>query len=162
MVDEHGRNLYSLAFRMVGNQHDAEEVVQEAFMKAWRNLDNFDGKSKISTWLYRIATNCALDLLRGRGRYEGRQAEVEDMNQTPSKQSGAESKVYADQMNQKVREALDDLAPKERSAFVLRHFEEHTIAEISQIMSMNPNAVKQAIFRAVRKLRGVLQTGAAS
>ena len=72
-------------------------------------------------------------------------------------EAGQDQQLYQSEMSHAVRRELDRLAPKERAAFVLRHFQDHSIAEISQITGLRPNAVKQAIFRAVRKLRNALQ-----
>jgi RNA polymerase sigma-70 factor (ECF subfamily) len=68
LVERHSRPLFRLAFRMTGNQQDAEDVVQESFLRAWRQLGRFDERASFGTWLYRIATNCSLDLMRGRKR----------------------------------------------------------------------------------------------
>lgn len=140
---------------MVGNEQDAEEVVQETFLKAYRNLDGFDGKSKIGTWLFRIASNCALDLLRSRKRHASREEPEIDVAEESMSQ---EDKLYHGQVRARIDEALQEMAPGERSAFVLRHFESYSIAEVSEALGIKPSAAKHAIFRAVRKLRGIFQT----
>ncbi len=66
LVERHSRPLFRLAYRMTGNEHDAEDLVQETFLRAYKQLHSFDGRAAFGTWLYRIATNCALDLLRSR------------------------------------------------------------------------------------------------
>src|SRR5579884_670081 len=66
LVDRHGRKVFGLAYRMTGNEHDADEVVQETFLRCYKRLDSFESRSSFSTWLYRIASNCALDLLAKR------------------------------------------------------------------------------------------------
>src|ERR1051326_1122223 len=68
LVERHSRSLFRLAFRMTGNQQDAEDVVQESFLRAYRQLDKFDERASFGTWLYRIVTNCALDLVGARRR----------------------------------------------------------------------------------------------
>src|SRR5689334_24371808 len=68
LVERHSRSLFRLAYRMTGNQSDAEDVVQESFLRAYRQLGKFDDRASFGTWLYRIATNCSLDLVRGRKR----------------------------------------------------------------------------------------------
>src|SRR5947199_6851955 len=74
LVERHSRALFRLAFRMTGNESDAEDVVQESFMRAYRQLGKFDERATFGTWLYRIATNCSLDLVRGRKRRSGQLA----------------------------------------------------------------------------------------
>src|SRR5436189_3338513 len=68
LVERHSRSIFRLAYRMTGNEHDAEDVVQEAFLRAYRRLDQYDQRARFSSWLYRIAANCAFDLLRARRR----------------------------------------------------------------------------------------------
>src|SRR6201992_3285965 len=68
LVERHSRAVFRLAFRMTGNEQDAEDVVQESFLRAYKQLAKFDERATFGTWLYRIATNCALDLVRSRKR----------------------------------------------------------------------------------------------
>ncbi|HEY6554769.1 MAG TPA: sigma-70 family RNA polymerase sigma factor, partial [Vicinamibacteria bacterium] len=68
LVERHSHALFRLAYRMTGNEHDAEDVVQEALVKAYRGLDRFEERAEVGTWLYRITSNCAFDLLRSRQR----------------------------------------------------------------------------------------------
>src|ERR1700748_3688238 len=68
LVEQHSRSLFRLAFRMTGNQQDAEDVVQESFLRAYKQLARFDERASFGTWLYRIAANCSLDLVRARKR----------------------------------------------------------------------------------------------
>ena len=70
LVERHSRSIFRLAFRMTGNEQDAEDVVQETFLKLHRNLDKFEDRSSLGTWIYRIATNCAFDLIRSRRRHQ--------------------------------------------------------------------------------------------
>src|SRR5271157_3844143 len=77
LVERHSRPLFRLAFRMTGNQHDAEDVVQESFLRAYRQLGKFDERASFGTWLYRIATNCSLDVMRSRKRRSKQEAAPE-------------------------------------------------------------------------------------
>src|SRR5205809_2616672 len=72
LVERHSREVFRLAFRMTGNEHDAEDVVQETFLKAYRKLPSFEERSQFGSWLYRIAANSAYDLLRARVRHDDR------------------------------------------------------------------------------------------
>src|SRR5438445_3761480 len=72
LVERHSRSVFRLAFRMTGNEHDAEDVVQETFLKAYRKLDAFEERAQFGSWLHRIAANCAYDLLRARVRRDER------------------------------------------------------------------------------------------
>src|SRR6201982_2102810 len=75
LVERHSRNVYRLAYRMTGNQHDAEEVVQEAFLRAYQKLEQFAEKPNFGTWVYRIAANYAIDRMRQRKKEEARRVE---------------------------------------------------------------------------------------
>src|SRR5215471_13062339 len=77
LVDRHSRSLFRVAFRMTGNQQDAEDVVQESFLRAYRQLAKFDERASFGTWLYRIAVNCSLDLVRSRKRRSEQLAPVD-------------------------------------------------------------------------------------
>src|SRR2546428_13367474 len=70
LVEHHSRSIFRLAYRMTGNEHDAEDVVQETFLRAYRRLNRFESRSDFGTWLYRIAVNCALDSMRGRRKHQ--------------------------------------------------------------------------------------------
>src|SRR5437667_2899083 len=70
LVERHSQPIFRVAYRMTGNEHDADDVVQETFLRAYRQLDRFEERANFGTWLHRIAINCALDLLRARGRMD--------------------------------------------------------------------------------------------
>src|SRR5260370_23697482 len=70
LVERHSRAIFRVAWRMTGNEHDADDVVQETFLRAYRQIDHFEERANFSTWLHRIAINCSLDLLRVRGRHD--------------------------------------------------------------------------------------------
>ena len=165
LVERHSHSIFRLAYRMTGNEPDAEDVVQETFLRAHRGLRRFEARANFGTWLYRIATNCALDLIRKRQRSDaGREAldasETELSERTLSLAATnptPDRLVFSAEVQQKVAAALNRLSPKERAAFVLRHFEGKSIAEVSRVMGLRANAAKNNIFRAVQKLRRELQ-----
>src|ERR1700694_5117115 len=70
LVERHSQPIFRVAYRMTGNEHDADDVVQEAFLRAYRQIEKFEERANFGTWLHRIAVNCSLDLLRSRGRHE--------------------------------------------------------------------------------------------
>src|SRR5215831_19247379 len=172
LVERHSRFVFRLAFRITGNESDAEDVVQDAFLRAFKSLHLYDSRATFSTWLHRIAANCALDLVRKRTRrmetvvsdWKDDEGAHEILPQVPSKGPGTDRIVYSSQVRDKVEVAMQDLSPLERSAFVLRHFEGSSIDEVSTALGVSENAAKQSIFRAVQKLRRALEpvVGAAS
>src|SRR5438105_3349142 len=171
LVDRHGRALFRLAFRMTGNQQDAEDVVQESFLRAYRQLAKFDERATFGTWLYRIAANCSLDLVRSRkrrgvaassamgaGAAEGQPDEFDlAMMNLASNDPTPERAALSTEVRDRVTEAMNDLSPTERTAFVLRHFEGMCIEEVSRVLDCQPGAAKHSVFRAVQKLRRALE-----
>jgi RNA polymerase sigma-70 factor (ECF subfamily) len=161
LVERHSRAVYRLAHRMTGSPHDAEDVVQETFLKAYRQLGRFESRANFGTWLHRIAVNCSIDLIRGRRHQEaGHDASdletldtVDDSRVDPS----PERLMLSTEVKQQVTRAMDGLTPMERAAFVLRHFEGQSIEEISRALGLKANAAKHSIFRAVRKMRLALE-----
>jgi RNA polymerase sigma-70 factor (ECF subfamily) len=158
LVERHSRALFGLAYRMTGSEHDAEDVVQEAFLKAYRNLDRFEERAQVSSWLYRIATNCAFDVLRARKRRESRLDSMDepDSPEMETADPGPDRLAMGRDVHQRVDVALARMSPLERAAFVLRHFEGRSLNEIARALDQDANAVKQSICRAVRKAREVL------
>jgi RNA polymerase sigma-70 factor (ECF subfamily) len=162
LVEQHGRAIFRLAYRMTGNEEDAEDAVQETFLKAYRRIDSFDARSSFSTWLYRITSNCCLDLIRKRKTREQRRERGPDPEQDvlvslPAATPGPDRELYSSQISQSVQVALGELSAQERTAFVLRHFEGLSIEEIGQTLGTGTNATKHSIFRAVQKLRRSLE-----
>jgi RNA polymerase sigma-70 factor (ECF subfamily) len=154
LVERHSRNVFRLAFRMTGNEEDAEDVVQETFLKAYRNLPRFAGQSEFSTWLHRIAANCAVDALRRRvsRQMQERPLEAESLEAAASGPT-PERAFFGSEIHQRVARSLEGLSAMERAAFVLRHYEGRTIAEIGKTLGVRSGAAKNCVFRAVAKLR---------
>lgn len=158
LVEEHSRKVFRLAYRVTGNEQDAEDVVQEAFLKAYNHFGRFDSRASFATWIHRIATNCAIDLLRRRSRRmgwggSGGGFEAEDL---PSHHPGPEARVRSLEVEDTMARALGALSPNERAAFVLRHIEGLSTEEIGEALGLRANAAKQTVFRAVHKLRRIL------
>ena len=163
LVERHSRSLFRLAFRMTGNEQDAEVVVQESFLRAYRQLAKFDDRASFGTWLYRIATNCSLDLVRSKKRRSDHLAqpadpEMEDpVVSLPSTDPTPERVALSSEIRGRVADAMNDLSATERTAFVLRHFEGMCIEEVSRVLECQPGAAKHSVFRAVQKLRRALE-----
>lgn len=163
LVERHSRSLFRLAFRMTGNEQDAEDVVQESFLRAYRQLGKFDDRASFGTWLYRIATNCSLDLVRSKKRRSDHMAQPSDPESEdpvvslPSTDPTPERVALSSEIRGRVAEAMNDLSATERTAFVLRHFEGMCIEEVSRVLECQPGAAKHSVFRAVQKLRRALE-----
>jgi RNA polymerase sigma-70 factor (ECF subfamily) len=159
LVQQHSRRVFQLAFRMTRNEQDAEDVVQESFLRAYRQLGSFESRADFGTWLYRITANCAVDMMRTRGHRLYRQSESLDDTGADIRSDGPspEHLAHGAQVGRLVDSALGELTALERAAFTLRHHEGRSITEICGTLGLNQSAAKHAIFRAVRKLRLVLE-----
>jgi len=161
LVERYSHLIFGQAYRMTGNESDAEEIVQETFLRAYRGLASFEDRSNFGTWLFRIATNCSLDLL-ARRKSQPQPAITEDdedppEDRLPSESPSPERLLYSRELQARIGEAMDGLTPVERAAFVLRHFEGQSIEEIAAALHVRAGAAKQSIFRAVQKMRQSLQ-----
>jgi RNA polymerase sigma-70 factor (ECF subfamily) len=167
LVERHSRNVFRLAYRMTGNSHDAEEVVQEAFLRAYQKLRQFAGNANFGTWVYRIAANYSIDRMRQRNAEESRRRmqtgvsedgiEVDPVAMAPDTAPSPERLAVSAQLGTKMQEALATLTPAERTAIVMRHWEGCAIEEIAAVLKSNSNATKNTVFRAVAKLRKALE-----
>lgn len=165
LVDRHSRSVFRLAYRMTGNEQDSEDVVQETFLRAYKQLHRWEARSSFGTWLFRIAANYSLDLMRKRKRHgevtmndSGPEEDAPEMSQTlASSDPGPDRLLFSNRVQESVSEALNELSQQERTAFVLRHFEGQSIEEISGALGLSGNAAKHSIFRAVQKLRRHLE-----
>ncbi len=160
LVETYHEMIYRLALKMLGNPQDAEDVLQETFLKALRNIANFDGRSSLSTWLYRIATNEALMLLRRQKpdwvsidepleNDEGDQEPIQivDWCCLPEDEfMSAEAQHYLDQ-------AIETLPPGLRAVFVLRDIEGLSTQETAEVLNLSETAVKTRLSRARMRLR---------
>jgi len=167
LVERYSQYLYRLAYRMTGNSHDAEEIVQEAFLRAYQKLSQFAGNSHFGTWVYRITTNYAIDRIRQRNVEEARQApsarpsedgvQADAMALVKDPSASPERLASSAELATKMKQALDSLTPAERTAIVMRHWEGCAIEEIAAVLKSNSNATKNTVFRAVSKLRKALE-----
>lgn len=160
LVERHSRGIFRLTYRMTGNEHDAEDAVQETFLRAYKQLHQFDRSATFYTWLYRIATNYSLDVIRLRKRGSYEQVDSEEFEATRaviSTEPQPDRVALGNQMQERLQTAMASLTPQERLAFVLRHFEGQSIQEIGDTLGTSGNATKQSIFRAVQKLRRSLE-----
>jgi RNA polymerase sigma-70 factor (ECF subfamily) len=162
LVERHSRAVYRLAHRMTGTPQDAEDVVQETFLKAYRQLSRFESRANFSTWLHRIAVNCSIDVIRSRPRREtGHDASDLDQfggdDQLHTTPASPERLMLSAEVQDRVTAAMSSLSRMERAAFVLRHFEGRSIEEISRALGLKTNATKHSVFRAVKKMRAALE-----
>jgi RNA polymerase sigma-70 factor (ECF subfamily) len=167
LVERHSHNVFRLAYRMTRNQHDAEEVVQEAFLRAYQKLGQFAARANFGTWVYRIAANYAIDRMRQKQKEDARRQSpgaqdadgVEDdpVSRVPDAAPTPERLTQSIELRKQMERALAALSNAERTAFVMRHWEGCGIEEIAVVLKLNSSAAKNTVFRAVQKLRLALQ-----
>ena len=158
LVVRHSHSLFRVAFRITGNEADAEDVVQEAFLRGYRKLESFESRSDFGTWIYRIAVHCALERIKSsRANEASRLAEETDPElddvQVADLAAGPDRLLLSGEIGALQQTAMQSLTPTERTAFVLRHMEDCSTEEIGAALGIAPNAAKQAVFRAVQKMR---------
>jgi len=141
-----------LAWRLTSDEAAAEDIVQEAFIKAWNKLGEFRMDSSFKSWLHRITVNTAMDYLRKNLRRK--QFETEEPKWETHQQAGVlpDTGTQID-ISTQTQAAMMELSESERTALLLKHYEGHSIQEIAHIMEISTGACKQNIFRAVKKMR---------
>lgn len=156
LVEAYQTQVYRIALRMCG-EAAADDVTQEAFLAAWRALPAFRGTCLFSTWLYRLATNAAIDWLRREKRHRGADdvTELELPDGAPSPQEQAEQT----ETQEAVRRALTQLSPEHRQVLVLRYMQELDYNEIAATLDISEGTVKSRINRAKAHLKEILTVG---
>ncbi len=159
LVLNHQDDVYYLALGLLGNQNDAEDAMQETFIKAIKNLHRFRGDSNLATWLYRVATNTCRDIQRKRrwkwfslDTNEGQHMLEENTDSHPAPDrdlANSEAKAA-------LHKAMQKLSINERQVFVLRQFQELSVRDTAEVLGIAEGSVKTLLFRAMRKLRGCL------
>jgi RNA polymerase sigma-70 factor, ECF subfamily len=168
LVERHSRSIFRVAYRMTGDEQDAEEIVQETFLRAYRSLEKFELRANFGTWVYRIAVNRTLDFLSARKSQMKEAYQISDSPdpdenqvQVAAASPGPERLLLSTEMKTRVAQALTLLTPAERVAFTMRHMEGRSIEEISKALNLKASAAKNSVFRAVQKLRQQLEEFAA-
>ena len=159
LVERYAGRILNLAHRMVGDAMQAEDLMQDTFLSAWRNLPQFRAEARFSTWLYRIATNKCTDWLRShRKRDEIRDGEEDgpDLNNLVVDPTNPEQELSRKQVAQSLEQALQDLPVLYREPFVLKHVEGLSYEEISEILNAGPDALKMRVYKARVRLRAQL------
>lgn len=148
LVLRHQRDIYRLCYRYVNNHEDADDLAQEAFVKAWRAIPRFRGDSSFSTWLYRIAVNACLNFRAARGP-----ASEELPGTIADPRAGAEARVEDEEEASRVREAVSRLPEKQRATLILRVYHELSHEEVAQMLGSTVGTVKANLFHALANLR---------
>ncbi|MGH9367039.1 MAG: RNA polymerase sigma factor [Thermoanaerobaculia bacterium] len=163
-VRRYQRKITRVAFRMLRDLGEADCAAQESFLRAYQSLDEFREGSSFETWLTRICINWCKDRLKRRRlvlyfhqapREEGEDAGPRDM--TPHPDPSPERRAISSEIRDRLRQAVGYLSPRQKSIFLLKHFEELSIPEIAEITGLDAGTVKSHLFRAAQKIRARLR-----
>src|SRR6266516_1626768 len=159
LVQRYQRRIFNLVFRMLQHYEEACEVTQEAFLAAWQGLPSFRGDARFSTWLYRIAYNCALKQLEQRKRDRAIQVELqtEEMVTSSTQEQRVDAEIESRARQALVHEQLANLPAKYRIVLVLRHLQDMTYEEMAEILTMPIGTIKTHLFRARNLLKERLE-----
>ncbi len=147
--------LYWHIRRMVSEHDDANDVIQNTFIKVYKSIHKFEGKSKLYTWLYRIATNEAITFLNKKKRKSTASLDNEEHNL--NNQLKADDYFDGDEIQRKLQEALNQLPEKQKAVFNLRYFEEMSYAEMSEVLETSVGSLKASYHHAVKKIEVYLK-----
>jgi RNA polymerase sigma-70 factor (ECF subfamily) len=163
IVERYKHKIYQLAYRMLGNRLEAEDVGQETFLRVFANLSRYDQSHKFSTWIYRIATNLCIDRLRKRKLTYSLDQEVAGTegldlySQIPDEQKTPEAEVITIELQQEVQQAMDQLPIQYKSIMNLRYIEDLSLQEISELVDLPVSTIKTRIHRGREALRKLLR-----
>lgn len=160
LVRAYEKRVFALTLRMCGNPEDAAEAAQEAFLAVWQGLESFRGEASFSTWLYRLASNACVDLLRREGRHraaagpslDDEEVKLEAADPAPTPQEAAERA----ELRRQIENGLRALPAEYRQVLVLREMHQLSYEEIGQTLSLDPGTVKSRISRGRKRLQKFL------
>ena len=165
-VERYKKQVFFLALDLTGNHHDAEDLSQDVFIKAFTAVKGFRGDSRVSSWLHRITVNTYIDEKRKSSfkimklqRYFGAGGSEDEKGKEPDFPApGPDPQTSFEQkrIQTDIQEALKKLSPQQKAVFVLRHYQELSLKEISEALAISEGTVKSLLFRAVRKLQKAL------
>jgi RNA polymerase sigma-70 factor (ECF subfamily) len=162
LVDLYKDKIFYLAYRMLSNRQEAEDAVQETFMRVFVNLERYDEAQKFSTWIFRIATNLCIDRLRKRKQTYSLDADLPDGDgndwhaMLEGNEPTPEKQLVVSETREQVREAIDSLPEKYKSVVVLRYLHDMSLQEIGDVLDMPVTTVKTRVHRGREFLRGKL------
>lgn len=165
LVGQYKKKIYYLAYDITGNHQEAEDISQEVFIKMFRSLKKFRRDAKMSSWLYQITVNASIDSIRKKSSKPKRSIDEFDHLhiQEGLTTGGAHNfdpvtSAESSQIQNHISQALQKITPKERTVFVMRHYNELKLNEIAEILNITVGTVKSLLFRAIKKLRKELSS----
>jgi RNA polymerase sigma-70 factor, ECF subfamily len=156
LVEGYQPKVYALAFRILCNQEEAKDVVQETFIRVWMNLSSYDRDKKFSTWLYAIATNLCFDKLKS-SRYNHQTVRMDEFLYNVVSSEDIEQKIIDSELGDLILGLTEKLTSKQRIVFTLRDLEGLEVEEIVQVTGLSANKIKSNLFLARQSIRNKLK-----
>jgi RNA polymerase sigma-70 factor (ECF subfamily) len=166
LVRQYDQPVLRLALHLTGSEHEAQDIYQEAFLKAYRNLGSFRFECSFYTWIYRIVSNLCMDYLRRKQvrkedpsvRTSSEGEEFDLLEQVPDERAGARPDQDLDrrELGQRIVRALTKLSPRERMVFEMKHYQGLKLRTIGEALNTTEETAKNTLFRATQKLRAAL------
>ena len=157
LVNQYKDLVFTLAYKMLKNKEEAEEVSQDTFIKTFNSINKFKGDSKFSTWIYKITYNTCLDRLK-KGKKDNNVVYIEDFNEHQVKTiENILENIDEKERNQKIQECLQLLPSEEAFLLTLYYFDDQSIEEIAKVIDCNANNVKIKLYRGRKKLASILK-----
>jgi RNA polymerase sigma-70 factor (ECF subfamily) len=157
LFDQNKRKVFAIAFRYAKNKEDAEDILQDTFIKAYQALDKYrtDGGNSFTSWLYRIGINSSIDLLRKKNKMEDKFFDPDNLDNLSSdnQEHNPEHTVGLQDIRDKISAVLNQLTARQRMIFILRHYQQLSTLEISEYMGCSQGSVKKQLFRAVTAIK---------
>jgi RNA polymerase sigma-70 factor (ECF subfamily) len=160
VVERHRRSVYQLCYRFVGNHEDASDLSQDVFLRAYRGLRGFRGRSSLATWLYRIGVNVCLNRASAKAPLDGMTEPIEDQQHIDTRSEPASERLIKQQRGACVRAAIAGLPRKQRATLILRIYHEMSHQEIADVLGSSVGAVKTNFFHALSNLKKRLSSEA--
>lgn len=164
LVGLYSEKIYHLGYRMLGNRQEAEDLVQETFLRVYKNMDRYDENMKFSTWIYRIGTNLAIDRLRKRKKSYSLDAEMGPDGEgadlhglLSSSELSPEGRLLLSETQERIRKAIDSLPAKYKSVVILKYLHDMSLQEIGDVLGMPVTTVKTRVHRGREYLRKILE-----
>lgn len=155
--------IFHLAYRMLNNRHEAEDIVQETFLRVYKSLDRYDENQKFSTWIYRIGTNLCIDRLRKRKPSYSLDADMNDQegmdgySMIPSDDRTPESEMLLSETQRIIHQAIETLPAKYKTIMILRYIQDMSLQEISDVLNLPVTTIKTRVHRGREYLRKKLE-----
>ena len=153
LVDLYAEKLYAQIRHMLINHEDTNDVLQEVLLKIWNGIGDFRGEAKLFTWMYRIAYYESLSFLKAKRRKQRHFTELTEDNQYLIEQLSEDPYFDGDELEIKLRLAIDELPPKQQQVFLLRHYEELSYTKMAELTGTSEGALKASFHHAVKKIK---------